>query len=363
LTEFELKQSRIRALLDERRLDALILQRTANLAWATCGARMYVNAASSFGAATLLITPSTRHLITNNLEAERFKQEEKLQDQSWEFHVSPWYAREDMLSHLTRGLRLGADHATLDAVDLSSDLMNLRIKLTPEERERLRVLGRLCTEAIEATARATQPGQTEQAISARLAYEAELRGVQAIINIVASDWRVGAFRHALPTDKPLEKYAMLVLNGRRWGLVCSITRFVHFGKMPDGLRRASDAVAQIASICLEATRPGKSLGEIFRMAIQTYTALGFADEWRVHHQGGAVGYEPREFFVTPDSTETVVEGQAYVWNPSIGLARSVDTVLVGESDNEILTASDSWVQLPVRVADRVVNRPTVLEVM
>jgi Xaa-Pro aminopeptidase len=193
LSEFELKQDRIRALLEERKLDALVLQRTSNLAWATCGARMYVNAASSFGAATLLIAPSAYHLITNNLEAERFEQEEKLQDQGWEFHVAPWYENEDMLAHLARGLRLGADHAVLNAVDLSNDLMNLRIMLTPEERERLRVLGQLCTQAIEAAARSTQPGQTEQAISARLGYEAELRGVQAIINIVASDWRVSTF--------------------------------------------------------------------------------------------------------------------------------------------------------------------------
>ncbi|MEW5721366.1 MAG: M24 family metallopeptidase, partial [Chloroflexota bacterium] len=327
------------------------------------GARMYVNAASSFGAATLLVTPSARHLITNNLEAERFEQEEKLQDQGWEFHVAPWYARDDTLARLTRGMRVGVDSPMPGALDLSDDLMRLRIMLTPEERERLRVLGRLCTEAIEATARAMQPGQTEQTISARLAYEAELRGVQAVINIVASDWRVGAFRHALPTAKPLEKYAMLVLNGRRWGLVCSVTRFVHFGKMPDGLRRASDAVAQIAATCLEATRPGKSLGEIFRLAVQTYAALGFADEWRIHHQGGAVGYEPREFFITSDSTETVIEGQAYVWNPSIGLARSVDTFLVGESENELLTASRSWPQLSVTAGHRAISRLAVLEVL
>jgi Xaa-Pro aminopeptidase len=138
---------------------------------------------------------------------------------------------------------------------------------------------------------------------------------------------LGTFRHAVPTDKPLEKYAMLVLNGRRWGLVCSITRFVHFGKVSVKLRRTSQAAAQIAATCIEATRPGRPLAEILRLAIRTYAELGFADAWKQHHQGGAVGYEPREFFITLDSVESVVEGQAYVWNPSIGNSRAVNTIL------------------------------------
>ena len=362
MTEFDQKQARLRALLDERHLDALLLRRVSSVAWATCGARAYVNIASNDASASLLITRSARYLITSNLEAARFQEEEHLTEQGWEFRVAPWYQDLDEVANLTRGMRVGADRAYPSAVDLSRDLVRMRTNLTPEEGERFRILGRLCEQAVQVTARTLQPGQTEQAISARLGYDAEVRGTQAITNIVATDWRVGAFRHALPTEKPLERYAMLVLNGRRWGLVCTVTRFVHFGALPADLRTHHETAAQIAAQCIDATRPGESLSDLFQFALSAYAHAGFPEEWRKHHQGGVLGYEPRELLITSNSRETVSIGQACVWNPSIGSARSVDTFLVGRSENEILTASESWPSIAVNIQNRVYNRPAVLEV-
>ena len=78
MTEFTQKQVRIKALLAERHLDALLLQRVSSFAWATCGAASYINSAATDGAASLLVTPSGRYLITTNIEATRLEQEEKL---------------------------------------------------------------------------------------------------------------------------------------------------------------------------------------------------------------------------------------------------------------------------------------------
>ncbi|MFC2023164.1 aminopeptidase P family protein, partial [Chloroflexota bacterium] len=99
--EFDCKQERMRALLAEHRLDALLLQRVSSFAWATCGAASYVNAAATSGEATLLIMPSERHLITNNIEATRLEGEEKLVEQGWQFHVAPWYEAPDTVAQLT----------------------------------------------------------------------------------------------------------------------------------------------------------------------------------------------------------------------------------------------------------------------
>ena len=62
-----------------------------------------------------------------------------------------------------------------------------------------------------------------------------------VVNLIATDERIFNFRHPLPTHKRLERYAMLVLCGRQRGLVCSITRLVHFGRLPDDLRRKAEA--------------------------------------------------------------------------------------------------------------------------
>lgn len=48
-----------------------------------------------------------------------------------------------------------------------------------------------------------------------------------------------------------------------------------------------------------------------------YAEAGFPDEWHLHHQGGPAGYEPREYVATPRSTDVVLVGQVYAWNPSI----------------------------------------------
>jgi Xaa-Pro aminopeptidase len=363
MTEFDTKQGRIQALLAGRQLDALLLQRVSSFAWATCGAASYINTAATTGEATLLITPSGRHLITNNIEATRLEGEAKLVEQGWQFHVAPWYETPDTVAQFTKGLRLGADGRVPGAVDLSNDLARLRANLTPEEGERFRALGRLSAEAIDRAVRAVQPGQTEYQLAALLAREAEQRGVQAVVNLIATDERVSAFRHPLPTGKKLERYAMLVLCGRRWGLVCSVTRLVHFGRLPDELRRKAEAVAQVDASFLAATQPGQTLGQVFRRAMAAYADTGFPNEWQRHHQGGPAGYEPREYIATPHSQDLVQVGQVYAWNPSITGTKSEDTILVGADAPEVLTAIDGWPVLSKVVGDAEYTRPSILEVL
>jgi len=195
-----------------------------------------------------------------------------------------------------------------------------------------------------------------------LSQEAQSRGVQAIVNLIATDQRIFAFRHPLPTEKKLERYVMLVLCGRRWGLVCSVTRFVHFGRLPDELRRKAEAVAQIDATMIAATRPGRTLGDIFRQTQAAYAAVGFPNEWQRHHQGGPAGYEPREYTATPGSTDIVAVGQSYAWNPSITGTKSEDTILVGESSNDVLTAMPGWPTLAVPVGPETMQRPAILEI-
>jgi antitoxin VapB len=363
MAEFDTKQERIHALLAEHQIDALLLQRVSSFAWATCGAASYINTASSTGEAALLITPSRLHLITNNIEAPRLEAEERLAEQGWEFHAAPWYEAAETVARLAGGLKLGSDGQFPGATDVSGALARLRSDLTPEERERFRRLGQLCAGAIQSTVQAVRPGQTEFEIAAHLACEAEWRGMQAIVNLIATDERVYRFRHPLPTQKELERYAMLVLCGRRWGLVCSVTRLVHFGPLPDDLRRRARAAAQVDAAVIAATRPGRRLGDIFQLTTEAYADAGFDGEWQWHHQGGPAGYEPRELVATPGSQDRVQIGQAYAWNPSVAGAKSEDTILVGDVDNEVLTDTADLPTLPIVVEGREIDRPAILEVL
>lgn len=362
IPELELKLERIRGLLERHSLNALLLQRVDNFAWATCGAASYVNLATSSGAASLLITPAGRYLVTDNIECVRLDKEEHLRDQGWEFRVAAWHEDHPAVAELTRALRLGADGAYPGAVDLSAALPDLRANLTPEEGARFRQLGHLCSQAMDAAIRAVRPGMTEHQIAGLLAGEVLCRGVQPTVNLIATDERTFHFRHPLPTGRRLEAYAMLVLCGRMQGLVCSITRLVHFGRLPDDLRRKAEAVALVDARMIEATRPGRKLRDIFGVAIEAYRAAGFGDEWHLHHQGGLAGYAPREIIATPQAEAEVVVGQAYAWNPSISGTKSEDTILVGEQENEVLTSIPAWPVTRVMVNDRTIRRPAILEV-
>jgi len=155
---------------------------------------------------------------------------------------------------------------------------------------------------------------------------------------------------------------MLILCGRRQGLVCSVTRLVHFGPLPDEIRRKAEAAAKVDAALIAATRPGRILGKIIQEAAEMYARQGYPDEWRLHHQGGPAGYEPREYLARPTSTESIALGQVYAWNPSITGVKSEDTILIGEDENEILTHSPDWPVISVEVSGALIERPAILEI-
>jgi Xaa-Pro aminopeptidase len=301
-------------------------------------------------------------VVTTNIEATRLGGEEKLGEQGWEFATSLWHTGKDLVGELTGGARLGADEAAPGARNLGGEVSRLRAGLTPAEGERFRSLGQMCAQAMELAARAVMPGQTEYQIAARLAYEAGNLGVQPIVNLIATDERIFNYRHPLPTDKKLARYAMLVLCGRKWGLVCSVTRLVHFGPLPDEVRRKAESTAQVDAAMIAATRPGRLLGDVLATAVAAYAGAGVPNEWNDHHQGGPAGYEPREWLAVPGMTDAVAVGQAYAWNPSIRGTKSEDTILVGEQGNEVLTEMSSWPSIRVDIGGETISRPAILEI-
>ena len=340
--EFQHKVMLMRNLLDRHEADALLLRRVSSFAWATCGAASYVNTATTQGAASLLITRDDCYLISNNIEAPRFEEEECLAEQGWIFCVAHWTSPMTELSHLTAGKKLIVDVPFLDAKVIDAEMARLRANLCEEEGVRFRKLGRLCAAAMNAAVRAVKPGMTEMEIAALLGAETQKRGVQPIVNLIATDERIYHYRHPLPTAKKLEKYAMLVLSGRKYGLVCSISRLVHFGPVLDDVQHRVDVTAQVNAALIAYSQPGAVLGEVFKQGQAAYAAGGFPDEWQYHHQGGAVAYEPREVLGKPDAQDVIAAGQAFAWNPTVAGAKMEDTILVWTQENELLTSIPGW---------------------
>ena len=293
MSESEEKLARVRNLLETRHLDAIVLGRVANFAWLADGAASYVNTAATFGAATLVVTREAQYVVTNNIEATRIAAEEPLEGLGFRPLIGPWHGANFEADALLNGKAVGSDGGHPGSVDLTAEIAALRVPRTQTEVDRFQSLGKACAAAMDTAIRQVRPGLTEMEIAGLLAAAAYANGALPIVNLIATDERIFRFRHPLPTGKKLERYAMLVLCGRRQGLVASVTRLVHFGALPDELRRKQQACAEVDATFIAATRPGARLGDVFAQAQAAYARTGFADEWQLHHQGGPAAYEPR----------------------------------------------------------------------
>jgi antitoxin VapB len=109
-----------------------------------------------------------------------------------------------------------------------------------------------------------------------------------------------------------------------------------------------------------ATRVGATLGEIFAVAQEAYAATGFPDEWRLHHQGGSCGYQPREVKAAPDEPTRVLADQAFAWNPSIAGTKSEDTILCRADGPAALAEPTDWPAIRVQWGRRAMDRPDIL---
>jgi Xaa-Pro aminopeptidase len=353
------KLSRLRQLMTEEHVDALWLRRMSSFAWLTAGASSYVNLADANGVASLLVTRDRVVIATNNIEAPRLLGEEELVDCGFEWSIAPWYESADILRSLRPGTVVGCDEASPTTVNLSGHVSALRSRLLPVETERVRALGRLAAGAMSAAIQRVQPGLSELEIAGILSQEAYGRGLLALVNLVAVDERVFQFRHPIPTAKTLERYAMLVLTARKRGLWVALSRLAYFGRLPDDLKAKAVAAATVDATYISHTRPGKRISEVFEAGAATYTTVGFRDEWVHHHQGGSIGYEGREEKGRPASLGIVYEGQAYAWNPSIAGVKSEDTLIVGPTENEIVTATPELPTLEVAIGDQMWIRPAI----
>ena len=356
------KEKQVRRLLGEKGIDALLLRRVSSFAWITGGAASYVSLATEIGPSAVLVTPEAKYVLTNNIEAVRLRDEERLAERGFELVATPWYEYRDVVSDIASGLQLGCDGPHPGSVDLSAEVRSLRTHLMPGEIERYRRVGLDCGEVVEAAACRVNPGMSEYQIAGLVAHEAYARSIVPLLTLIAVDDRIYRFRHPLPTGAKLDRYAMLVLGGQRHGLVASVSRLVHFGSLSPELRRRAEAVARVDAVLIGSTRPGMRVAEIFQRAQRIYSEVGFPEEWKLHHQGGAAGYEAREYKALPNSAETVDEGQAFAWNPSICGTKSEDTLIVGDTHNEIITATGSWPQVEIEVDNQIIVRPTILEV-
>ena len=362
--EFCVKLDRVRRYLDEKQFGGVALSRSDSFAWVGCGADSVVNTASEAGVGTLVVSRDAVTLVANNIECDRLLTEELAGLPIDEVRTFPWHRpgdRDEVIAQMAAGGWFASDDGAGGLPVLGADFVRLRYELTEAEVERYRALGTDLASAMEAAARSAERGMTEAEAAALLAWHCWPRGMNPVVLLVAADERIENWRHPTVKSTPISRCVMLVACCRRAGLVGAITRLVHFGPLPEELKRRHRAVCQVDAAFILNTSPGKAAAEVFEAGRHAYSTAGFPDEWQLHHQGGAIGYQPREYIATAECAETVRPNQAFAWNPSIRGTKSEDTVLVTQSGVEVLTApSDGWPTVNVEVEGRTIARADIL---
>lgn len=366
MSEIDIKLKRVASLLDRHSLDGLLLTHRNNFAWITGGRDNHIPNNAPTGVATIYVTRDKRVCLTNTIEGPRFRDEE-LVGTGIEVVEGAWYDRADQ----TRVARevIGDARIAADGDDFGlptqpfpwDDFVQLRWSLLPEEIARYKEGGRRTSEAMEKTCREIRPGMTEHQIAGVLDHNIRDQGLNPVVTLIAADARVRQFRHPIPTNTVCNEYVMLVICAEYAGLISNMTRFVSFKPLTDEIRRKQQAVVNVDTAVNLATKPGRTFGEIFADLQKAYADNGFADEWKLHHQGGSTGYAGREAFANPESQVRVLENQAFAWNPSITGVKSEDTVLVTPNGIEMITTTSSdWPTLTGTWGDQTMTRPDIL---
>jgi antitoxin VapB len=325
-------------------LAGVLIRRNENVAWVTGGAvELRVLTPCETGVASLLVTAAgKRYYFTTENEAPRLHDEE-FGALDFEPVLFPWYADDTAAAAAQlAGGPLGSDTPGPGLTPVN--LYPLRAALSETEIARYKWLG---AETVAATVEAlnqVEPGLSEYDLEAITAAGLLRRGILPSVYLYAVDGRILKYKHAVARGNRLKQYGMLNLCARKWGLVISITRFVHFGALPAELEARFKSAAQVNAALLDASRVGATSAELFRVAQAAYAAEGYPGEEQFHHQGGPTGYGEREWVATPAGTEVVVDNQAFAWNPSIRGGKAEDTVILRDGKIEWLTATP---ELPV----------------
>lgn len=363
--EARFKLARLGEFLDRHQFDGVLLQRPNNFAWITCGRNNRVPSNAPHGVAAILATEDSRICLANSIEAPRLAGEE-LAGTGIEVVSFPWWDRKAAaikLIEVMGGRKIAADIDPLGLKlhPLPDDFNKLRWALRPEEVARYRDGASRASAAVDAAAREVAFAATEYEAAGVLSYHLHARGCNPLVTLAVADERVVHFRQALPSERKIDQYVMLVAAAELGGLISCLTRFVAFRPVTREMEQKVQALANIDAAVNLATRPGRSLADVFRILQQAYADNGFPDEWQRQHQGGSTGYANREVLATPGSPIVIRENQPFAWNPSVPGFKSEDTVLCTGQGVEVLTApTEEWPTVTGRAGDGELPRADIL---
>lgn len=361
--ELSIKLDRIRTMMLRLGIDGVYLKRQDDFSWLSCGGQNYLGW-GEMGTCGLLVTQSETHSITNIIEKQRMIDEEGLEEMGFTLHAGIWYEngfeRKTLLQLVPSG-KIALDFASDLGPNIEGEIKKLRLSLTEAEVGRLKEVGYLASLALEESAASLRPGVSEIQAVKRIAMALYDHGMEFTSLMCAADERLYKYRHAIATDNVIRERVQIGGNMRKWGLTVCMTRYVNFVPVTDELLRQYRLNQEIDCTLMVNSVPGRPYSAPLKAAQALYEKHGLSDEFLLHHQGGPIGYANRDYRVDFDLPGTIVENQAFCWNPSITGTKSEDTILVRKDCFEFITRPILFPKNEVTVGGKTFIRPDILQ--
>lgn len=344
-SEVSAKLELIRKAITETEAQGVRFKGTDWFAWATAGGSNTVLLTAETGVAEVLVTLENAWILTDEIEAQRLKDEE-IPD-NFQFQINPWAdaeARESFVREATNGGKVLCDRPIPHVEKrLPTSLIQHKRVIMSSELERYREIGRKASAAMTEVLTAAKPTWTEYQLAGAGAEALWAKGLHPALTLVAGERRLPLYRHATPSGEQIGRQAMMVFCARGYGLYANLTRFVCFGAMADEDKKLHGDIQQIEALALNLCQPGIALNAVYDALKQGYEKSGYPNAIREHHQGGTTGYLAREIVANPNTTDTLAENMAVAWNPSLPGAKIEDTfVLLRDGKLENLTFDANW---------------------
>ena len=338
MSAFNERMAPLRELMKQKGLEAIVLRRNPNLAWAIAG-RAHVPTTVDAACFDLVITQETATAITNVVEAPRLIAEELPSEVS--VKTVQWSESRD--SQLPSGAKVGSDQPGADRIDLGTEIEIIRASLIEADVERFK---QICVDAAAALGSAMKQVESSDreidvaGLITHALWQADLE--IAFLGVAGQD-RVHKFRHPLPTSAVVGNRVSASICAKRKGLIASVTRIVSFDPISDAMANDYEAIFKVEAAMLDATVAGRAFSDPVNAAIAAYPANGFdGDEWTKHHQGGPTGFLPRDWPANTGSARLIANNQPIAWNPTGKGFKSEDTIIATNSGVKILSVDPDW---------------------